>query len=97
MATPDQTAAALKARGVNTIYLETGNSSQSTPIVRPALAAALIQSAHRRGMRVVAWYLPTLQNPGMDYRRSLGAIRFRTPLGQSFDAFALDIERGATP
>ncbi len=92
MATPDQTAAALKARGVNTIYVETGNSSQAVPLVRPTQVAGLIQSAHRRGMRVVGWYLPDLRNPGVDYRRALGAIRFRTPLGQSFDAFALDIE-----
>ena len=95
MKTPDRTAAALKARGVNTIYLETGNSSAKDAFVRPAAAASLIQSAHRRGMKVVAWYLPTLVDQGKDQRRALGAIRFRTPLGQSFDGFALDIESPA--
>jgi hypothetical protein len=95
MKTPDRTAAALKARGVNTIYLETGNSSAKDAFVRPGAAASLIQSAHRRGMKVVAWYLPTLVDQGKDQRRALGAIRFRTPLGQSFDGFALDIESSA--
>ena len=46
-------------------------------------------------MKVVAWYLPTLVDQGKDQRRALGAIRFRTPLGQSFDGFALDIESPA--
>ena len=46
-------------------------------------------------MKVVAWYLPTLVDQGKDQRRALGAIRFRTPLGQSFDGFALDIESSA--
>lgn len=95
MATPDRTAAALKARGVNTIFLETANSSTKAPFVRPAAAAALIQSAHRRGMKVVAWYLPTLVDQGKDQRRALGAMRFRTALGQTFDGFALDIESSA--
>ena len=95
MKTPDRTAAALKARGVNTIYLETGNSSAKDAFVRPGAAASLIQSAHRRRMKVVAWYLPTLVDQGKDQRRALGAIRFRTPLGQSFDGFALDIESSA--
>ena len=39
MKTPDRTAAALKARGVNTIYLETGNSSAKDAFVRPGAAA----------------------------------------------------------
>jgi hypothetical protein len=95
MRTPDHTAAALKARGVNTIFLETGNSGSKDAFVRPGAAATLIQSAHRRGMKVVAWYLPTLVDQGKDQRRALGAIRFRTPLGQSFDGFALDIESSA--
>ena len=95
MKTPDRTAAALKARRVNTIFLETGNSSAKDAFVRPAAAAALIQSAHKRHMKVVAWYLPTLVDQGKDQRRALGAIRFRTPLGQSFDGFALDIESPA--
>jgi hypothetical protein len=43
-------------------------------------------------MRVVAWYLPSFDNPALDARRALAAIRFRSPTGQRFDSFALDIE-----
>ena len=43
-------------------------------------------------MRVVAWYLPPLRDVGREYRRAMAAVDFRTPGGQRFDAFALDIE-----
>jgi hypothetical protein len=43
-------------------------------------------------MKVVAWYLPGLQNLALDYQRSLAAIQFRTSTGQKFDSFGLDIE-----
>ncbi len=46
-------------------------------------------------MRVVAWCLPSFGRPAHDRSRSLAAIRFRTPDGQRFDAFALDIESTA--
>jgi hypothetical protein len=45
-------------------------------------------------MRVVAWYLPSFDNPAQDARRALAAIRFRSSTGQRFDSFALDIEAG---
>jgi hypothetical protein len=41
---------------------------------------------------VVAWYLPSFAEPRQDERRALAAIRFRTPRGEGFDGFALDIE-----
>jgi hypothetical protein len=80
---------------VQTVFVETGNSSQTAPIVRPSQLGRLIDRAHRRGLRIVAWYLPTLVDPGKDARRSIGAVRFRTRLGQTFDSFALDIESSA--
>lgn len=43
-------------------------------------------------MKVVAWYLPGLQNLTLDYQRSLAAIQFRSSTGQKFDSFGLDIE-----
>jgi len=45
---------------------------------------------------VVAWYLPSFLYPAQDARRSLAAIRFRSPQGERFDSFALDIEASLT-
>jgi hypothetical protein len=94
----DDPAAALKhmkAHGVRTLYLETANyhmPAGSATIHRPADVARLIEEAHARGIKVVAWYLPGFKDPAKDYRRSMAAIRFRTPSGQRFDSFTLDIE-----
>jgi hypothetical protein len=90
--TPDATAAAIRMRGVRTLYLQTSNSNRSADLVRPAGLGRLVDAAHARGLRVVAWYLPTLLHPGRDLRRALAAIRFRTQTGGTFDSFALDIE-----
>ena len=77
---------------MRTLYLQTSNSSRSADLVRPAGLGRLVDAAHARGLRVVAWYLPTLLLPARDLRRALAAIRFRTQTGGSFDSFALDIE-----
>lgn len=89
---PEATVRAMAAAGVRTLYVETGNSGAPGAIHRPLAMARLLRAAHGRGMRVVAWYLPTLVDPALDYRRVSSAIAFRTSDGQRFDAFALDIE-----
>jgi hypothetical protein len=84
----------LVREGARTLYLETANYKQGphTDIVYPIATAALIEAAHARNLRVVAWYLPSFDRPRLDLRRSMAAIRFTTPTGQRFDSFALDIE-----
>ncbi len=82
----------LSLRGVRTLYLETGNSAQTTAIYGPATDGAFVDEAHRLGMRVVAWYLPSLVRPDRDLRRARAAIAFTTASGGRFDSFALDIE-----
>jgi hypothetical protein len=89
---PETVVAKMQARGVRTLFLETGNYRQSVDIVRPSGQARFIDAAHARGLKVVAWYLPSFAAPKKDLRRSLAAIRFRTPSGGRFDSFALDIE-----
>jgi hypothetical protein len=89
---PVTAVAKMKARGIRTLYLETGNYRQKVDIVRPSIAARFIDAAHARGLKVVAWYLPSFAAPKKDLRRSLAAIRFTTPSGGQFDSFALDIE-----
>lgn len=93
---PEETIARLAASGVRTVYIETANWRQKprVDIVHPEATDRLIEAAHANGMRVVAWYLPSFTDARRDLRRSLAAITHRTPLGQGFDSFALDIESG---
>jgi hypothetical protein len=89
---PEQTMQAIAARGVRTLFLETGNSHQPNDLVRPRQLGGLVDAAHTAGLRVVAWYLPTLLYPSRDLRRVLAAVRFTTPSGGRFDSVALDVE-----
>jgi hypothetical protein len=85
----------MRARGVETLYLETSNFSRGRMLVFPDGVRRFLDAAHRNDVSVVAWYLPGLRNLALDVHRSLGAIRYRTPLGNGFDSFALDIESDA--
>ena len=89
---PGAAVADMANHGVRTLYLETSNYSQHRAIVDPARVARFVEAAHARGMDAVAWYLPGFDRLRRDLRRSMRAIAFRTPSGQAFDSFALDIE-----
>lgn len=89
---PDAVVASLQAHGIRTLYLQTSNYSQPADIVEPAAVGRFLDDAHAAGLKVVAWYLPSLADPSLDSRRALAAIHFRSVAGQSFDSFALDIE-----
>jgi hypothetical protein len=89
---PEQVVAALRARGVTTLYLQTSNYSHPQAVVGPGTAGRFVDTAHAAGIRVVAWYLPSLASPQRDLAHVLGALRFRTASGQRFDSVALDIE-----
>jgi hypothetical protein len=91
-AQPEQAVAAMATHGVRTLFLETSNYGKPYRVYRPARTARWIEAAHSAGMRIVAWYLPDLLHPRHDFRRALGAIRFRAPDGERFDSFGLDIE-----
>jgi len=94
---PQQDVAAMARDGVRTLYLQTGNYSQQVDLVRRAALGRFVDAAHADGLRVVAWYLPSLADPAQDTRRALAAIRFSTPRGEHFDSFALDIEASIVP
>ncbi len=97
LAKPEAAVARMRDLGVTTLYLETGNFSQTVDLVRPAALGRFVDAAHANGLRIVAWYLPSFRNLARDLRRSLAAIRFRSPQGGSFDSFALDIEAKVVP
>ena len=79
-------------RGVATLYFETSNYQMRQDIVNRARVARFVEAAHANGMQIVAWYLPSFRDLARDKRRSLAAINFKTPGGEQFDSFALDIE-----
>jgi hypothetical protein len=89
---PQREVAAMARDGVRTLYLQTGNYEQRVDLVRPRKLGRFIDAAHAAGMRVVAWYLPSFLYPVRDIRSVLAAVRFRSPRGERFDSFALDIE-----
>lgn len=91
-ADPEGTVEAIAARGVKTLYLETGNYKQRTALFRRDRLTRFLDAAKENGLAVVAWYLPGFRNVARDLKRSLAAIEFRTPSGARFDSFALDIE-----
>jgi hypothetical protein len=91
-ADPERAVAAMARVGVRTLFLQTGNYSQPTDLVRRRALGRFVDAAHAAGLHVVAWYLPSFADLTQDRRRALAAIRFRSPRGERFDSFALDIE-----
>jgi hypothetical protein len=82
----------MAAHGIRTIYLQTSNYNRGRPFVYPEGVEAIVDAAHRRGLEVVAWYLPGFRDLPTDLHRTLRSIRFQTRAGNRFDSFALDIE-----
>ena len=82
----------MAAHGVRTIYLQGSNYHRNRPFVHAEGVEAIVDAAHRRGLEVVAWYLPGFRDPSLDLHRAVRTIRFETPSGNRFDSFALDIE-----
>jgi hypothetical protein len=91
---PEFAVAEMADHGVRTLYVETASwrVPNRVDIVAPRQTQDLIAAAHANDMRVVAWYLPGFANLRTDMRRIRAALQFRTPDGQAFDSFALDIE-----
>src|SRR5438552_4560362 len=89
---PATAVAQMAARGVRTLYLETANYHSKKDIVFPLEVDRFIDAAHANGMRIVAWYLPSFNNPRRDLRRSLPATQRKTSTGGHFDSFGLDLE-----
>ena len=91
-ADPEATVNDMASHGVRTLFIETGNSTSKTAVFEPQAQETFIRTAHIRGMKVVAWYLPDMRDLTYDYDRIAQTIAFETSDGQHFDSFALDIE-----
>jgi hypothetical protein len=85
----------MRDRGVRTLYFETASWRVAKALdFRDEQAVELfLDESHALGLRVVAWYLPGLDDLCTDLRRSRAALSYVTPRGgQRFDGFAVDIE-----
>ncbi|HUS61926.1 MAG TPA: hypothetical protein VMY34_06990 [Acidimicrobiales bacterium] len=72
--------------GVQTLYLQASKHDSPSDVLEPDLLDSLIQRAHARGIKVVAWYLPTLVDTGADLRRLLAIAAL------PIEGIAVDIE-----
>jgi hypothetical protein len=57
--------------GVQTLYVQAAKQKSANTIVDPQLLHPIIDHAHAHGMRVIAWYAPTLEDPSLDLRKML--------------------------
>lgn len=92
---PERVIATLRAHRIHTLFLETSNDRQRHDVVHPVAIARLLDAAHAAGIEVVGWYLPSFTHPQREVERALAGARFRSPSGNGFSAFALDIESTA--
>ncbi|MEP6625345.1 MAG: hypothetical protein ABJC79_12940 [Acidimicrobiia bacterium] len=79
--------------GVRTLYLQAAQDDRRSQgyLVDRDLVGTLLRRAHRRGVRVVAWYLPHFADVQRDLRYVDALNRFETH-HQRFDGLALDLE-----
>ena len=72
--------------GVQTLYVQTSRWNAADDILEPERLVPLLDRARSRGLRVVAWYLPTFVDPATDLRRLVAAASL------GVDSLAVDIE-----
>jgi hypothetical protein len=81
------------ALGVRTLYVQVANpdAAPATSLTDAKELQAILDRAHRRGLKVVAWYLPTHTDPARDDAmiRRIAALRAR---GDRVDGIGLDLE-----
>ncbi|HEX7167803.1 MAG TPA: hypothetical protein VF230_12550 [Acidimicrobiales bacterium] len=76
----------MAAAGVQTLFLQTAKHDTPQEISEPELLLPIIDRAHHHGIEVVAWYLPTLEDPANDLRRLVASANL------DVDGIAVDIE-----
>jgi hypothetical protein len=74
-------------RGVQTLYIQASKRDAPGDLVDPDLLLPLLRRAKERGLRVVAWYLPTLTDMQRDLDRMIAIAKL-----DDVDSVAVDIE-----
>lgn len=77
---------AMAGHGVQVLEIQASASSAPTDVLEEGLLRQWIARAHAHGIRVVAWYLPTLVDPAGDLRRLVAISRL------GVEAVGVDIE-----
>lgn len=75
--------------GVQTMYIQVTRWDSPTLILEPDRLASIIGRARHDGIRVVAWYLPDLEDVQLDLQRLLAAAQLPV------DGLAVDVESRA--
>ncbi len=88
----EQAVDTMHAKGVRTLYLQTGRWKEPADIVKVETVNLFLERSHLRGMKVVGWYLPGFGDIDRDIRRSLAVLQHASPSGERFDGLAPDIE-----
>jgi hypothetical protein len=83
----------MAALGVRTLYLQVVNPEGEPPtsLFDAALLGEFVSRAHDAGMKVVAWYLPSVVDVGADYMMVQRIAALQAD-GEGFDGVALDLE-----
>ena len=76
----------MAAEGVQTLFIQTAKHDTPDLISERELLEPIIQRAHDHGIRVVAWYLPTLEDVDNDLNRLVASANL------DVDGIAVDIE-----
>jgi hypothetical protein len=72
--------------GIQTLYIQTSHRRSASDVMEWDRLQTIIDRAHERGMSVVAWYLPMLEDVGLDLRRLAAAASLPV------DGVGVDIE-----
>lgn len=76
----------LAAQGVQTLFIQASKWDAPEDVVDRPRLLTFIDRAHQHGISVVAWYLPTLEDPGRDVQRLLSIAAL------PIEGLAVDIE-----
>ena len=77
----------MAASGVQTLYVQAARHDGPPGVLEPERLKGIVERADAQGLRVVAWYLPSLVDPGLDLQR-LKAVAALPHV----DSVAVDIE-----
>jgi hypothetical protein len=72
--------------GIQTVYIQTSHRRSASDVMEPERLLPMIDQAHARGMSVVGWYLPMLEDVDLDLRRLVAAASL------PIDGVGVDIE-----
>ena len=90
-ANPDMFLETLRAKGIETLYLQVARSN--TPAIKhPDALNKILSSAHERGIKVIGWSYLFLNDPISDAQKFIDAVKYKTPNSETLDGVAVDIE-----